>query len=157
MDQIYLLAHKLLPSPDAFTVTDRQRASHNGFLVSPHPQRNFTWLQHLLPTYVFVPRGIARKFENLSPARFHVGRGQLPGTVTPFYTLFSPHRARTRVAARTMAAQHGWIDHRRNDYRRVNHRRVNHRRNDHRRVNHRRVNHRRVNHRRVSHRWVNHR
>src|SRR5262249_48352481 len=36
-----MLAHTLMPSPDAFTIVDRQRASRNGFLLAPTTPRNF--------------------------------------------------------------------------------------------------------------------
>ncbi len=88
IDQLRNLAHTLLPAPDSFVVTDRQRSSNMGYLLDPTPARNYASLKALLPNYTFVPPQIVRRFRHYSPARFGVGRGQLPGTVTPFYTLF---------------------------------------------------------------------
>jgi hypothetical protein len=90
LEQYRVLAHKLLPAPDSFVINDRQRSSINGFLLDPKPYRNTSDLQHTLPKYAFVPASVARRFQNISPGKFHVGRGQLPATVTPFYTLFEP-------------------------------------------------------------------
>ena len=50
MNELKMLSRILLPSPDAYAVTDRQRASANGFLLDPTAQRNFVALQHILPT-----------------------------------------------------------------------------------------------------------
>jgi hypothetical protein len=93
IDQYRMLAHRLLPSPDAFTVTDRQRASNAGWLVEPRPMRNYSDLQKLKPSYVWVPPAIAKRFQSISPTRWHIGRNQLPVNVPPFYTLFDSARA----------------------------------------------------------------
>ncbi len=57
IDELKMLAHTLLPTPDSFVVNDRQRASANGFLVEPTAIRDYTQLQHILPKYQFVPKG----------------------------------------------------------------------------------------------------
>ena len=87
VDQYRVLGHNLLPSPDAFTVTDRQRASVNQFLVDSHAPRNFYQLQHLLPTFVWVPQSLAKKFQNPRILAW-VGRRELPANAAPFYNLF---------------------------------------------------------------------
>jgi hypothetical protein len=92
--QFQVLAHNLLPLPDAFVINDRQRASANGYLVAPATKRNFADLQHILPTYQFAPvkegrSGRLTGFRNISPAQFHVARGDVPGTGFPLYTLFN--------------------------------------------------------------------
>jgi hypothetical protein len=94
IQQLNVLAHKLLPAPDTFTVTDRQRSANNGYLVSPQPDRNYSQLNHMLPKYTWVPRSLAKKFERISPGRYGVGRGLLPANTAPLYTLFEPHKAK---------------------------------------------------------------
>jgi hypothetical protein len=98
VDQYRVLGHNLLPSPDAFVVTDRQRASVNQFLVDAHAPRNFYQLQHLLPTFVWVPQSLAKKFSNPRVLAW-VGRRELPANVAPFYNLFE--QSPTPVAARS--------------------------------------------------------
>jgi hypothetical protein len=79
--QYQMLAHTLLPSPDAFVVVDRQRASMNHYLLDPNAFRNYTNLQHLKPSYVWVPPGKSvngrpsylTRFRNVSPAQFGIG------------------------------------------------------------------------------------
>ena len=44
MNELKMLSRILLPAPDAYAVTDRQRASANGFLLDPTAQRNFVAL-----------------------------------------------------------------------------------------------------------------
>ncbi len=83
--QYQALAKNLLPTPDAFTVTDRQRASVDGFLLSPNPLRNYSDLQHTLPTYAFIPKRVVARFKNISPAKFGI-KGRTQG---PVFTLFS--------------------------------------------------------------------
>ncbi len=90
INQYKMLSRILLPSPDAYTITDRQRASANGFLLAPTTPRNFIVIQHTQPSFLWVPPSAVKKYRNISPARFHVGRGQRPGTYFPLYTLFSP-------------------------------------------------------------------
>ncbi|WP_165227215.1 hypothetical protein [Aquisphaera insulae] len=90
-----MLANTLLPQPDSYVIVDRQRASYNGFLVDPTAQRNFVNLQHILPSYQWVPKsaraswGSLAKYLNTSPAKFGVDRNKVPGTFLPFYTLFN--------------------------------------------------------------------
>jgi hypothetical protein len=88
LDQLRVLAHTLLPTPDAFTVVDRQRASANGYLIDPRPFRNFSDLQHIKPSYAFVPPYQLKRYRNISPARFGVNRGIPARLQTPVYTLF---------------------------------------------------------------------
>ena len=90
--KLKMLAHTLLPTPDAFVVNDRQRASANGFLVEPTAIRNYTQLQHIQPTYQFVPKRALLKYRNISPARFKVNQlkpGDTIFTQSPVYALFS--------------------------------------------------------------------
>ena len=47
INEFKMLGRTLLPSPDAYTIIDRQRASANGFLLAPSTPRNFVALQHL--------------------------------------------------------------------------------------------------------------
>ena len=93
--QLQMLAHTLLPLPDAFTITDRARASANGFLLDPTANRNFQELQHLLPSAEVVNPKIVHRFANYSPAKFKVdaGRDQTPGNTFPLYALFAPTRS----------------------------------------------------------------
>ncbi|QDV36717.1 S8/S53 family peptidase [Tautonia plasticadhaerens] len=70
VQQYEVLAHTLLPPPDSSVINDRQRASANGFLLDGTPARNWADLQRLLPTYVFVPNGLASKYRNYSPRQF---------------------------------------------------------------------------------------
>jgi hypothetical protein len=101
IEQLRVLAHKLLPAPDTFTVNDRQRSANNGYLVDPRPTRNYSQLNHMLPKYTWVPRSLARKFANISPGRFGVGRGLLPANTTPLYTLFEPGKPKATPARNT--------------------------------------------------------
>ena len=89
-----MLARTLLPQPDQYTIIDRQRASANGFLVDPTAVRNTVALQHLLPSYVWVPKtakaswkSIAR-YRNMSPLKLGIDRNVQPGSTFPLYTLF---------------------------------------------------------------------
>ncbi|MFO0909641.1 MAG: hypothetical protein U0794_15015 [Isosphaeraceae bacterium] len=88
IDQLQMLSHTLLPLPDAFVINDRQRASVNGYLLAPEVQRNWADLQHIKPTYQFVPKSALWKYRNMSPAKFHVARGVQPGFSFPIYTLY---------------------------------------------------------------------
>ena len=56
MNELKMLSRILLPAPDAYAITDRQRASANGFLLDPTAQRNIVALQHILPTFEWVPK-----------------------------------------------------------------------------------------------------
>ncbi len=87
--QLKLLSKYILPTPDSYTITDRQRASANGFLIAPASQRNFKNLQHLKPAYSFVPKAITKRYPGVSPAQFGVNYN-LKGDTTngPVYTLF---------------------------------------------------------------------
>ena len=89
IDQLRLLNKNLLPAPDSFTITNRAKAATSGFLISPTPNRNISDLQHTLPSFVLIPKNRVARFKNISPAKFGVGRGQLPGLSSPIFTLFS--------------------------------------------------------------------
>ncbi len=88
IDQFKMLVHTLLPSPDAFTIVDRQRSSGNGYLLEPAKERNYVALQRLRPDYAFVPPSAVKRFRGLSPQRFGVNRGTLPSSGNPQFTLF---------------------------------------------------------------------
>ena len=94
--QFELLAHTLLPSPDAFTITDRQRGSAGGYLLDGNPVRNYADLQRLLPTYAFVPSAITQRYRNFSPNKFGVngGLGVNDPSATPQYALFETQAPR---------------------------------------------------------------
>ena len=100
INEFKMLGRILLPSPDAYTITDRQRASANGFLLAPTAQRNFVALQHTLPTYQWVSAAQVKKYRNVSPAQFGVGQNQTPGTYLPLYTLFDTVRRGSAVVRR---------------------------------------------------------
>jgi hypothetical protein len=106
MNELKMLSRILLPAPDAYTITDRQRASANGFLLDPTAQRNFVALQHILPEYEWVPKSAVKKYKNISPMKFGVNKGIQPGFTFPLYTLFdatpasaTPAKASTVVSA----------------------------------------------------------
>ena len=105
IDQLRILARNLLPAPDSFTVVDRQRASVNRFLLDPAAKRNISDLQQTLPTFAFIPKRQVARFRNISPARFGVGRGQLPGAGGPTFTLFADGQdhAISKAAAKQIA------------------------------------------------------
>jgi hypothetical protein len=90
MNELKMLSRELLPSPDAYTIVDRQRASANGFLLDPTAQRNFVALQHILPQFAWVPKSAVKKYRNISPMKFGVDQGIQPGFTFPLYTLFTP-------------------------------------------------------------------
>jgi hypothetical protein len=98
-----MLAHTLLPLPDAYTITDRQRASANGFLLDPNAVRNFHDLQHLLPTFEFVPKSALLKYRNISPNRFGINRLKrnvdLANNQFPIWTLFSDSGVQSTTTA----------------------------------------------------------
>ena len=83
INEYKMLGRILLPSPDAYAITDRQRASANGFLLNPTAQRDFVALQHTLPTFQWVSAAQVKKYRNISPAQFGVGQNQTPGTYLP--------------------------------------------------------------------------
>ena len=105
IDQLRVLAKNLLPSPDSFTVVDRQRASVNRFLLDPAARRNISDLQQTLPSFAFIPKRQVARYRNVSPAKFGVGRGQLPGAGGPTFTLFADgqQHALTKAAAKQIA------------------------------------------------------
>ena len=74
-------------------ITDRQRASANGFLLAPGVQRNFHALQHLLPQFEFVPKSALLKYRNISPNQFGINKlvrnVDAPNNQYPVWTLFS--------------------------------------------------------------------
>jgi hypothetical protein len=90
INEYKMLGKILLPNPDAYAVTDRQRASANGFLLNPTAKRDFVALQHILPQYQWVSAAQVKKYRNVSPAQFGVALNQAPGTTFPLYTLFDP-------------------------------------------------------------------
>ena len=61
INEFKMLGRILLPSPDAYAITDRQRASANGFLLNPTAQRDFVALQRTLPTYQWVIEGAGQE------------------------------------------------------------------------------------------------
>jgi hypothetical protein len=101
MNELKMLSRILLPSPDAGVITDRQRASANGWLVAPTAQRNFVQLQHMLPTFEWVPAAALKRFRNISPAKFGVDQGLPPGNSFPLYTLFDASVPATKSGAST--------------------------------------------------------
>ena len=90
INELRMLGRTLLPSPDAYTIIDRQRASANGFLLAPATPRNFTALAHLSPSYLWIPKAAVAKYRNITPAQFTVGRGSKAGQYLPIFTLFDP-------------------------------------------------------------------
>ncbi len=99
--QFQTLSKILLPAPDAYTVTDRQKAADTGFLLSPSPLRDYSDLQHVLPTYAFIPTRQLKRFRNISPAKFGIGKGQLPANQGPIFTLYTngiPAPSKTKPA-----------------------------------------------------------
>ena len=90
MNELKMLSRVLLPAPDAYAITDRQRASANGFLLDPTAQRNTVALQHILPQFAWVPKSAVKKYRNISPSKFGVDKGVQPGFTFPLYTLFNP-------------------------------------------------------------------
>jgi hypothetical protein len=100
IDQLKMLAHTLLPKPDAFVINNRPKASTNGFLVDPTAHRNFQDLQHIKPTYQFVPARAFLKYRGLPPDRFTVNRlgpGDTLLNQFPVYELFSNTPSHPRV------------------------------------------------------------
>ena len=83
INQFKMLGRILLPSPDAYDITDRQRASANGFLLNPTAKRDFVALQRTLPQYQWVPPSAIKKYRNVSPAQFGVSKGIPPGHDLP--------------------------------------------------------------------------
>jgi hypothetical protein len=101
MNELKMLSRVLLPSPDAYAVTDRQRASANGFLLDPTAQRNIVALQHILPTFEWVPKSAVAKYRNISPMKFGFDKGIQPGHSFPLYTLFDPATTPTPTTGQT--------------------------------------------------------
>ncbi len=75
IQQYQMLAKTLLPSPDAFKVTNRTASAANGYLLSPNKDRNYVMLERLLPSQQTVPNNLVRRFAGMSPQRFGVNRG----------------------------------------------------------------------------------
>ena len=69
MNELKMLGRTLLPSPDAYTITDRQRASANGFLLAPTAQRNFVALQRTLAQALSVCRTLETKSRSTATSR----------------------------------------------------------------------------------------
>ena len=90
IQQFEVLAHTLLPSPDSFVITDRQRGSAGGYLVDGTPVRNWADFQRILPTYAFVPQQITQRYRNYTPNNFGINRGLgvNDAGAGPFYALF---------------------------------------------------------------------
>ncbi len=105
MNELKMLSRILLPSPDAYAITDRQRASANGFLVAPASQRNFVALQRTLPRFAWVPKSAVAKYRNISPAKFGVDQGIQPGFTFPLYTLFDPAASSTTSTSQSSSSQ----------------------------------------------------
>ena len=95
INEFKMLGRTLLPSPDAFTIVDRQRAAANGFLLAPSTPRNFVGLKYLKPSFLWIPKSTVARYRHISPDQFTVGRGEKGGEYLPVFTLFSP----TEVAA----------------------------------------------------------
>ena len=89
INEYKMLGRILLPSPDAYAITDRQRASANGFLLNPTAQRNFVALQHTLPTFQWVskPRRSRSTATSRRPSSAST-RTRRPERTFPLYTLF---------------------------------------------------------------------
>ncbi len=85
-----MLGHTLLPSPDAFTIVNRQRAASNGFLLAPATPRNFVGLKSLQPSYLWIPKAAVARYRHITPDQFTVNRGEKGGLNLPIFTLFSP-------------------------------------------------------------------
>jgi hypothetical protein len=102
INQFKLLAHELLPTPTSFSVVDRQRSSGDGYLVNPNVPRNYKDLQHVLPSFEFVPKSAVAKYKGVSPDRFGVNRNvvQTDG-VFPVYTLFTGKAGTTTTSKGT--------------------------------------------------------
>jgi hypothetical protein len=86
-----LLAHTLLPVPDAFVINDRQRASVDNYLLAPAALRDYHDLLFTLPQYQFIsaPKFNKLKWHGISPAKFHVDRNLIPSASTfPVFELF---------------------------------------------------------------------
>ena len=92
MNELKMLSRILLPAPDAYAITDRQRASANGFLLDPTAQRNFVALQHILPTFEWVPKSAVKKYRNISPMKFGVDKGDSTRDSRSRSTRCSTHR-----------------------------------------------------------------
>jgi hypothetical protein len=92
LSEFQLLSHSLLPSPTAFVITNRQRASTSGFLLDPTAQRNFKDLQHTQLRFALAPANVVRRFRNITPSQFRVNRLGVGDTVTgggPIFELFN--------------------------------------------------------------------
>jgi hypothetical protein len=106
INQFRLLNKYILPSSTGYQITDRLRASANGFLIAPTAQRNFKSLQHLSPRYEFVPKSAYVKYKGTSPDQFGVNQGLKATTSNgPVFTLFDgpTHKSTTKAKAKTKA------------------------------------------------------
>ena len=93
IQQYQMLSKVLLPAPDQFAIVDRQANSHTGYLLSPQPDRDYANLAHIKPTYAWVPPSALKKYRNISPDRFKVGRNQPLSAANPPFALFTPPAA----------------------------------------------------------------
>ena len=113
IDQLRILAHNLLPAPDAFVTVDRQRSSEDGYLLSPTANRDYANLQHPGPSYVFVQaKSTVARFRNTfrPSSTSAVATGSYVSVRPVFFTLRGEHRARS-----CQQGQHGEGRHRRQD------------------------------------------
>ncbi len=90
INEFKMLGRILLPSPDAYTIIDRQRAAANGFLLAPSTPRNFVAIKNLQPSYLWIPKSTVARYRNITPAQFTVGENEKGGTYLPVFTLFNP-------------------------------------------------------------------
>ena len=100
-----MLSHTVMPKPDSFVVIDRQKSSANGFLVAPATLRNYNALQHISPTFQFMPPSkLLTKFRGVSPNQFGVNKGLTPSSsLFPVFTLFDPVNRSGSVSTATTA------------------------------------------------------
>ena len=94
MNELKMLSRILLPAPDAYTITDRQRASANGFLLDPTAQRNFVALQRTLPT---VSVGAPKSGQEVSKHFADEVRHQLYQVYASSVRIPALHTLRSRV------------------------------------------------------------
>jgi hypothetical protein len=99
ISEFKMLGHTLLPSPDAYTIVDRQRAAANGFLLAPTTPRNFVGIKSLQPSFLWIPKSTVARYRHITPDQFTVGRGEKGGTYLPVFTLFNPTEAATAAYA----------------------------------------------------------
>ncbi len=85
-----MLGRTLLPSPDAYMIIDRQRASANGFLLAPATPRNFAALAHLSAQLPVDTQGGGRQVPQHLAGPVHRRPRLKAGTYLPIFTLFDP-------------------------------------------------------------------